>query len=471
MNMFLPLGALAEDDVGDLQDFLNTYHCAAKYFMGFDGMTLLHYAAQQGSGKITAWLVHPHRGLDLDARNIQGRTALFIAASTGGPESARVVEILLKAGADPSIPTLIGSTALMVARSAEVMKLLLQYPAKKEEDENDEEVGMTEVTEKSKKRGERGGKQLILFIAGEELDGVMYKYEKDCGEAGTNEKERGLGSCQAYRCGGESDRGEGGREDAPGSDMRWERKGKRMNYETQTPLDIDAMDVNGHTALHHAMFGGRKAYWALPLLLANGANPWVKDRRGRLPIYYLSRYSQPAFIEALLSKAMTSPPPPVWSLCKARAAEEVEEMEEREKEREKGCADGQEASRPSGVRGVCRTDIRKIMGVSEAELIEEEEAEEEGGKVMAQEERGRGGKGRVACSVEERAKKGNKMPRIVWTGGSMEVKEANDVVKAVVRFVVGGEGGRLRREGGRAVLPTELFAELVEMMDWQGREG
>lgn len=473
MNMFLPLGALAEDDVSDLQDFLNTYHCAAKYFIGFDGMTLLHYAAQQGSGKVTAWLVHPHRGLDLNARNIQGRTALFIAASTGGPGSAKVVEILLKAGADPSIPTLIGSTVLMVARSAEVMKMLLLYPVKKEEDENEKkEVGITEVADEKKRQGEGGrkrGKQLILVITGGGLVGKGDEDDKDYDEAGTKEKERR--ACQAYRCRGESCGGGGRREGAPGSDEKWEGEGGRKQIATQIPVDMDTQDVDGHTALHYAMFGGRKAHWALPLLLAHGANPWVKDSRKRLPIYYLSRHSQPALIDALLERAMTSPPPRVWSLCKARAAGEVEEMEERKGGREGGDTERQEGSRPSETWGAYRTGMCEGMGGSDEELIEEEEGEEEREKEMAQEERSWGRKGRVACSVEGRAKKGNKMPCVVWREGNMKVKEAKEVVEAVVRFVVGGGGERTGREGGRAVLPTEIFAELVELMDWQGRDG
>ena len=96
--------------------------------------------------------------------------------------------------------------------------------------------------------------------------------------------------------------------------------------------------------------------------------------------------------------------------------------------------------------------------------------EEEGRKEEAEEERRRRRKGRVLCSVEGRVRRGEKMPCVVWSDKSQEVKEEDEAVEAVVRFVVGGGGGRAGREGGRGGLPTELFVELVEMIDWQGRE-
>ena len=101
----------------------------------------------------------------------------------------------------------------------------------------------------------------------------------------------------------------------------------------QTRVDVNAQDHDGHTALHCAMFGRLKAQWALPLLLAHGANPWIKDNRGKYPVYYLGPYRSFS-IDNLLQTAMTNPPPRVWSLCKARAAEEVEELEERDGWRE-----------------------------------------------------------------------------------------------------------------------------------------
>lgn len=73
----------------------------------------------------------------------------------------------------------------------------------------------------------------------------------------------------------------------------------------------------------------------------------------------------------------------------------------------------------------------------------------------------------MVCSVEGRARRGDKMPRVVWGKENKKEKEEKEAMEAVVRFVMGGGGGRVGREGG---LPTELFVELVDMMDWQERE-
>jgi len=160
------------------------------------------------------------------------------------------------------------------------------------------------------------------------------------------------------------------------------------------------------------MFGRLKAQWALPLLLAHGANPWIKDNRGKCPVYYLG-YSRPFFIKNLLQMAMTYPPPRVWSLCKARAAGEVEGLEEGEGARERGEGAREGGSGPSRKQGLYRTHvIEGIKGLKEGFI--EEAVEEEGRKEEAEEERRRRRKGRVLCSVEGRVRGERRC--LVWCG-------------------------------------------------------
>eukprot|EP00937_MAST-01D_sp_MAST-1D-sp2_P007235 g7235.t1 len=59
----------------------------------------LHYAAHNGHEAVARLLLEA-RGVDVDARNACGCTALFVAAQQGQP---RVVRLLLDAGADPKL--------------------------------------------------------------------------------------------------------------------------------------------------------------------------------------------------------------------------------------------------------------------------------------------------------------------------------------------------------------------------------
>lgn len=70
------------------------------------------------------------RGLDINARNEQGETALLIAAWNGTDD---LVEVLLKRGADPNIKTRKGLSALKVASAnghTGIVKMLVAHGAK-----------------------------------------------------------------------------------------------------------------------------------------------------------------------------------------------------------------------------------------------------------------------------------------------------------------------------------------------------
>jgi len=257
----------------------------------------------------------------------------------------------------------------MVARSAEVLQMLLHHPEKngelgeggkkKEEDKAVIEEGGRGRGEGGVREGEEGGLiNATTAVAAATLEGVEGAGEEqegrrneDDGRHEDGEKER-RGTAQRWRGRGGSDQGRG-REGALGSDEESEGGGERARggAQAQAFLDVYIQDLDGHTALHCAMFGRLKAQWALPILLAHGANPWIKDNRGKCPVYYLG-HSRPFFVENLLKTAMTYPPPRVWSLCKARAAGEVEGLEEGEGERERGEGAREGGSGPSRKRGL-----------------------------------------------------------------------------------------------------------------------
>lgn len=92
------------------------------------GNTYLHRAVTEGAKPFVIKFLLK-RGVDIDARNDQGETALIIAAWYGREE---LVELLLKKGADPNVKTREGLTALNVAKvngyDSIVKKLLAHGP-------------------------------------------------------------------------------------------------------------------------------------------------------------------------------------------------------------------------------------------------------------------------------------------------------------------------------------------------------
>ena len=87
--------------------------------------TALHWAMPDAE-KVKLLLL---KGAQVDAKTVEGRTPLYIAA--GLPEGASALRLLLEVGAKVDEPTLIGTTALFPAAttSAEITKLLLDHGA------------------------------------------------------------------------------------------------------------------------------------------------------------------------------------------------------------------------------------------------------------------------------------------------------------------------------------------------------
>ena len=91
--------------------------------------TYIHRAVMEGAKPFVIEFLLK-RGLDIDARNYKGETALFVAAWYGREE---LVELLLKKGADPNLKTRKGLTALKVAKAngyEGIVKKLVAYGAK-----------------------------------------------------------------------------------------------------------------------------------------------------------------------------------------------------------------------------------------------------------------------------------------------------------------------------------------------------
>jgi ankyrin repeat protein len=93
------------------------------------GNTHLHRAVTEGAKPFVIEFLLK-RGVDIDARNDQGETALIIAAWYGREE---LVELLLTKGADSNVKTRNGLTALKVAKANgydHIVKKLLGHGAK-----------------------------------------------------------------------------------------------------------------------------------------------------------------------------------------------------------------------------------------------------------------------------------------------------------------------------------------------------
>lgn len=79
------------------------------------GKTALMISVREQHSEVFAWLLDQRwRGLDVDARDAAGETALFTACHLF-PHTHNYLEPLLRAGADASIPNARGHTCLMAA--------------------------------------------------------------------------------------------------------------------------------------------------------------------------------------------------------------------------------------------------------------------------------------------------------------------------------------------------------------------
>jgi uncharacterized protein len=93
------------------------------------GNTYLHRAVMEAAKPFVIEFLLK-RGVDINAQNEQGETALVIAAWYG---RAELVEILLKKGADPNVKTRKGLSALKVAKANGydgIVRSLLAHGAK-----------------------------------------------------------------------------------------------------------------------------------------------------------------------------------------------------------------------------------------------------------------------------------------------------------------------------------------------------
>jgi len=101
------------------------------------GMTPLTCAAQRGHFDVVQWLLD--NAADVNLKDKNGHTPLFAAVRcpTGYGRAEycmKIIEIVLKRGADPNVPDLLGGTPLMEAQKEgrlDKVKLLIRYGAQK----------------------------------------------------------------------------------------------------------------------------------------------------------------------------------------------------------------------------------------------------------------------------------------------------------------------------------------------------
>jgi ankyrin repeat protein len=114
-------GAIGDTRIADaaMQNDLQTVRSLIKQAIDVnsaqgDGMSALHWAALNGNAEIADLLIHAGANVRATTR-LGAYTPLFMAAKAG---YSTLVDILLKAGADPKTPAMDGITPLMMAASS-----------------------------------------------------------------------------------------------------------------------------------------------------------------------------------------------------------------------------------------------------------------------------------------------------------------------------------------------------------------
>ena len=215
------------------------------------GLTTLMVGTRQGSEEAADALLTSGRSGDVDSVDGLGRTALQLAAEAG---TAGVVRRLLAAGADLEMHDDYGKTVLMAAassRSEETLEAVLGtgHP------------------------GHTSAKDAAGIAAG--------------AEAGLTS----ASGATALRSATAPSRMQDTLDDMQGSSSRG--------------LTIDARDLQGRTALHHA--ATRQFGFAVRRLLAEGADASLADGRGQTPLMCAAKEHLLEAVDALLSSGMAGP--------------------------------------------------------------------------------------------------------------------------------------------------------------------
>ncbi|KAK6540060.1 hypothetical protein TWF694_008890 [Orbilia ellipsospora] len=254
-----PLHVLEKGDEVIFALLLISNYIEAKW-SGEHGQTALSYAAAAGWKKVVQLLLL-QEGVDVDHKDINGRTPLLLAAIRGKDE---IVQLLIDGGADIESEDSNGRTPLFRAASSgkiEVVRLLLAT-GRIDANAKDRYAQMSPL-HYAAESGDRGVVQLLLD------KGVNIESKDKSGQT-------------------------------PLSRAASLKHADAVQLLLEKGADVESKDHNGHTPLSHAAVSGAET--VIRLLLAKGVNIESRDNEGRTPLSHAACSWWEATVQVLLEK-------------------------------------------------------------------------------------------------------------------------------------------------------------------------
>ncbi|KAF3312265.1 hypothetical protein TWF173_007419 [Orbilia oligospora] len=252
------------------------------------GKTALHIAAKDGSELATSLILDSGVAIDINAQDLQGNTPLHFAMN-----SERIMELLIKAGANPTIRNKKGDTAFLTAiykglspTSGNMFALLTSGIETRERDENIHDALVIEAR--------RDNSDTVGFLLRKRRYPLSEPELKKMFLAGCENGRNRETSIDAKIL------------EQIGRDVTWDYIRKSEDYDEGLPLSVlaadegsteilslnqegyvvyhNTRDEDGKTALHFAAEYG--IIWLISELIQKGASPADRDDSQRIPFDY-----------------------------------------------------------------------------------------------------------------------------------------------------------------------------------------